>query len=175
MADSDLTCPRWCAQPSRAVRADEAGATGEDVGADPAPCRARHPWVRHKESVIQDGVVVIGRPLSGLRRKYVAPRVVTGGCLGRTQEATRSSAARADEDDVRRRPGPLECDRIYGGEHLASQPLGPADNLQDLLCDLSLAGAVHLEGKILNQLSSVIGGVAHRGHPRPVLGRRRLQ
>jgi hypothetical protein len=37
--------------------------------------------------------------------------------MARTQEATRSSAARADEDEARRRPGPLECDRIYGGEH----------------------------------------------------------
>src|SRR5436305_11663319 len=66
----------------------------------------------------------------------VAPRVVTGGCLARTQEAAGrlgggpageagcragrhrgSSAARASEDHARRRQGPLECDRICVGDH----------------------------------------------------------
>jgi hypothetical protein len=38
----------------------------------------------------------------------VAQRVVTGGWRARTQEVKRSSAARADEDEARRRQGRLE-------------------------------------------------------------------
>jgi len=49
----------------------------------------------------------------------VAPRAVAGRRLGRTQEAWRSSAARADEDEARRRLRRLECDGTYGGEHYA--------------------------------------------------------
>src|SRR5437899_1871683 len=48
----------------------------------------------------------------------VPSRGVPGGWRARTQEATRSSAARADEDEARRRQGRLEWDGIYGGEHL---------------------------------------------------------
>ena len=47
----------------------------------------------------------------------VPPRDVTGGWRARTQEATRSSAARADEDEARRRQGRLEWDGAHGGEH----------------------------------------------------------
>ena len=54
----------------------------------------------------------------------VAPRVDTGGWPVRTQEATRSSAAQAGtageaggQDEAGRRPVPLECDRIRGGDH----------------------------------------------------------
>ena len=47
----------------------------------------------------------------------VPPRGVTGGWRARTQEVKRSSAARADEDDARRRQGRLEWDGTHGGEH----------------------------------------------------------
>jgi hypothetical protein len=54
----------------------------------------------------------------------VAPSVVDGGWLARTQEAGTagaagggSSAARADEDVASRRQGRLECDGIHGGGH----------------------------------------------------------
>jgi hypothetical protein len=47
----------------------------------------------------------------------VPPRGVTGGWRARTQEVKRSSAARADEDEARRRQGRLEWDGAYGGEH----------------------------------------------------------
>src|ERR671934_256843 len=39
----------------------------------------------------------------------LAPRAATGGCHARTQEPTRSSATRGDEDAAWRRQGPLEC------------------------------------------------------------------
>ena len=78
MADSDLTCPRGRAQPSRVAHADEAGsgATGEDVRADPAPCRARHPRVRKKESVIY-----------ALRTGFAA-RVMRHGCFPSPERAS---------------------------------------------------------------------------------------
>jgi hypothetical protein len=41
-----------------------------------------------------------------------APRAPGGGCRARTQEPTRSSAARGDEDTARRRRTVLECGRI---------------------------------------------------------------
>jgi hypothetical protein len=37
--------------------------------------------------------------------------------MARTQEVTRSSAARADEDEASRRQAPLEFDRICDGDH----------------------------------------------------------
>jgi len=45
------------------------------------------------------------------------PRGGTGGWLARTQEATRSSAARADEDEARRRQGRLEWRPIDDSGH----------------------------------------------------------
>ena len=41
----------------------------------------------------------------------VAPRVVPGGCGARTQNPTRSGATRGDEDEAKRRQGPLDCRR----------------------------------------------------------------
>src|SRR6516162_8895002 len=56
------------------------------------------------------------RPLARVRNP-APPRDGTGGWLARTQEATRSSAARADEDEARRRQGRLEWRPIYDSGH----------------------------------------------------------
>ena len=53
----------------------------------------------------------VARQLVVPNANTVTPRVVTGGCLARMQEATCSSAARAFEDAARRRRGPLEWNR----------------------------------------------------------------
>ena len=45
-------------------------------------------------------------------RNTMTPRVVTGGGLARTQEPTRTSRARADEDEPQRRQRPQDCRRI---------------------------------------------------------------
>ena len=72
---------------------------------------------RHLHAIADAGSIPAASTLSGPIRKYVTPRVVTGGCWARTQEATRSSAARADEDAAQRRRMPLECHRIHGEGH----------------------------------------------------------
>jgi MFS family permease len=56
------------------------------------------------------------KPVSGFGNS-VAPRAVNGGGSARTQEPTRSSATRGDEDDAMARQGPLDCDRIYESRH----------------------------------------------------------
>ena len=53
--------------------------------------------------------------------------------------------------------------------------LGAGDDFHDLLRDVRLALAVHLQGVRLDELARVLGGVAHRGHARAVLGRGRLE
>src|SRR5215207_3065557 len=58
---------------------------------------------------------------------------------------------------------------------LLGQRLRPGDDLQDLLGDLRLAGAVHLEGQVVDQLPGVLGGVAHGGHAGAELRRGGLQ
>src|SRR5215218_8551017 len=55
------------------------------------------------------------------------------------------------------------------------QRLRARDDFHDLLRDLRLALAVHLQGEVLDEVGRVLGRVAHRGHPRAVLGRRGLQ
>jgi SAM-dependent methyltransferase len=47
----------------------------------------------------------------------VAQRAVVGGCCGRTQEPTRSSATRGDEDAAQRCRGLLECRPISDSGH----------------------------------------------------------
>ena len=37
---------------------------------------------------------------------------------------------------------------------LAGEPFSPGDDFHDLLCDLGLAGAVHLERQVLDQLAA---------------------
>src|SRR3954447_10556463 len=49
------------------------------------------------------------------------------------------------------------------------------DDFHDLLGDLRLARAVHLQSQVLDELAGVLGGVAHRGHARAVLGGGGLQ
>src|SRR3954466_11699512 len=63
---------------------------------------------------------------------------------------------------------------MAGRRHL-HQRLGAGDNFHDLLGDLGLAGAVHLEREVVDDLRGVLRGVAHGGHARPQLGRRRLE
>src|ERR1700722_1405678 len=41
-----------------------------------------------------------------------------------------------------------------------AQALGTGDDFHDLLRDLSLAGTVHLQGQVLDQLAGVVGRVA---------------
>src|SRR6478672_3330282 len=55
--------------------------------------------------------------LCGALREYVDTESGHRRCRARTQEVTRSSAARADEDAARRRRGLLECLRIREGDH----------------------------------------------------------
>src|SRR5215213_10571835 len=55
------------------------------------------------------------------------------------------------------------------------QRLRARDDFHDLLRDLRLALAVHLQGEVLDEVGRVLGRVAHRGHARAVLGRRRLE
>src|SRR3954453_10403262 len=58
-------------------------------------------------------------------------------------------------------------------------PLGQAlcagHNFHDLLGDLCLAFAIHLQRQILDDVPGVLGGVAHGGHARAELGRAGLQ
>jgi hypothetical protein len=49
------------------------------------------------------------------------------------------------------------------------------DDFHDLLGDLGLARAVHLEREVVDDLAGVLGGVAHGGHARAVLRRRGLE
>src|SRR4051812_42953015 len=49
------------------------------------------------------------------------------------------------------------------------------DDLEDLLRDLRLAGAVHRQRQRVDQLSRGLRRIAHRGHPGPLLGRGRLE
>src|SRR3954464_7802497 len=55
------------------------------------------------------------------------------------------------------------------------QRLGATYDFHDLLRDLGLPRAVHLEREVLDDLAGVLRRAAHGGHPRAVLGRRRLQ
>src|SRR3954470_1044217 len=55
------------------------------------------------------------------------------------------------------------------------QRLGAGDDFHDLLGDLGLAGAVHLQGEVLDDLAGVLRRAAHGGHARAELGRRGLQ
>jgi hypothetical protein len=48
-------------------------------------------------------------------------------------------------------------------------------DLEDLLRDLGLTGPVHLEREPVDQLAGVLRRVAHRGHPRALLGGSRLE
>ena len=57
----------------------------------------------------------------------------------------------------------------------SDQGLGPGDDFHDLLGDLGLARAVHLEREVVDDLAGVLGRVAHRGHAGAVLGRGRLE
>src|SRR3954464_7499423 len=56
-----------------------------------------------------------------------------------------------------------------------AQRLGAGDDFHDLLGDLGLAGTVHLEGQVVDELAGVLGRVAHGGHARAVLGSGGLQ
>src|SRR5688500_15806324 len=49
------------------------------------------------------------------------------------------------------------------------------DDLEDLLGDGRLAGAVHRQGQVVDQAAGVVGGVAHRGAAGGQLGGRALQ
>src|SRR3954471_2970565 len=53
---------------------------------------------------------------------------------------------------------------------LSDQGFRPGNDFHDLLGDLGLALAVHLQRQVLDQLAGVLGRVAHRGHARAVLG-----
>src|SRR3954469_25353147 len=55
------------------------------------------------------------------------------------------------------------------------QRLGATDDFHDLLRDLRLAGAVHLQREVVDDDRRVLGGVAHRGHAGAVLGGGALQ
>src|ERR671934_1301382 len=55
------------------------------------------------------------------------------------------------------------------------QRFGAGDNFHDLLGDLRLAGTVHLEREVLDDLAGVLRGVAHGGHARAQLGGGRLE
>src|SRR5262249_4131025 len=56
-----------------------------------------------------------------------------------------------------------------------AQPLGPADDVEQLLGDPLLPRLVVADGQGADQLLGVLGRRFHRGHPRPVLARRRLE
>src|SRR5215207_5824267 len=55
------------------------------------------------------------------------------------------------------------------------EALCAGDDFHDLLRDVRLALAVHLQRVRVDQLAGVLGRVAHRGHARAVLGRGRLE
>src|SRR6516162_2871751 len=52
-----------------------------------------------------------------------------------------------------------------------SQRLGAGDDLDQLLSDGGLAGAVVVEGKAVDHLACIAGCIVHRRHPRPLLAR----
>src|SRR5215469_4878957 len=58
---------------------------------------------------------------------------------------------------------------------VASQRLGTGDDLDQLLGDGGLARTVVVEGKPVDHLAGVAGGVVHGGHARPLLTRRILE
>src|SRR5947208_2961372 len=51
-----------------------------------------------------------------------------------------------------------------GRPALGDQALGAGHDLHDLLCDLGLARAVHLQRQVGDDLAGVVGGAAHRRH-----------
>src|SRR2546423_7933633 len=81
---------------------------------------------------------------------------------------------------LRARAAPVSSFRVCvvaskGCSSVSAEPLGPGNDFHDLLGDVRLALAVHLERVVLDQLRRVLRRVAHRGHARTVLRRRRLQ
>src|SRR5919199_4530874 len=55
------------------------------------------------------------------------------------------------------------------------QRLGTRDHFEDLLRDLGLPGAIHLQRKVLDDLARILRRAAHGGHARAMLGGRRFQ
>src|SRR5579875_3937335 len=55
------------------------------------------------------------------------------------------------------------------------ESLRAGHDLEDLLGDLRLASAVHLQRQIADQLAGILRRIAHRRHSRAVLGGRRLK
>src|SRR5690348_7938808 len=57
----------------------------------------------------------------------------------------------------------------FGCQGRLAERLGAADDLQDLLRDFGLTGAVHLQRQVADHGLGVLRRVAHRRHPRPEL------
>src|SRR4249919_3470394 len=70
---------------------------------------------------------------------------------------------------------PLSAIRLLALLQVLAEALGARDDLEDLLGDLGLTHPVHLQGEIRDHLLRVVGRVPHRGHPRAVLRRGRLE
>src|SRR6266576_5396696 len=62
-----------------------------------------------------------------------------------------------------------------GDRELAGEGVRAGDDLEDLLRDLGLAGAVQREREVVDQLTGVLRGVPHRGHLRGEERGRRLE
>src|SRR5438874_8839831 len=90
-----------------------------------------------------------------------APVETTISCSRRAMRAGFADYRRAETAEVCR--------------DLLSEGVRAGHDLEDLLGDLGLAGAVQVERQAVDQLDRVLGGVAHRGHAGAVLGCGRLE
>src|SRR5215207_9294585 len=106
-------------------------------------------------------------------RSIVIAKLISGSCSGKTASMTTPWISSM-------RPTFLiavadMCGFLLGSSKTSRQSLSAADDLHDLLRDLRLAGAVHLEREVVDDVAGVVGGAAHRGHARTQLRRGRLQ
>src|SRR5205823_3703253 len=90
-----------------------------------------------------------------------APVETTISCSRRAMRAGFADYRRAETAEVCR--------------DLLSEGVRAGHDLEDLLGDLGLAGAVQVERQAVDQLDRVLGGIPHRGHAGAVLGRGRLE
>src|SRR5919199_46075 len=115
-------------------------------------------------------------------RLKIRPRVgsPTGTVIGppvSTTSVPRASPSVVSIATARTRSSPRWCwlPCLASRSPLLDQGLCAGHDFHDLLRDLGLACAVHLEREVVDDLAGVLGGVAHGGHARAVLGRGRLE
>src|SRR4051812_1812277 len=108
---------------------------------------------------------------SGLSsRSITSAELISGSCSGKTASITTPLISSI-------RPT-LRPSSVFSSERSCvaaiqvslRERLSARDDFHDLLRDRGLALAVHLQGVVLDEVSGVLGCVAHRGHARAQLG-----